>query len=412
LKEDAILVIRPSSLGDIVHALALVADVRTHRPELAIDWVAEERFVPLLALDPDVRRVIPVALRRWRHRLFDANTWREMTLFRHDLRRESYLAILDLQEQVKSALIARMARGRRHGPDRRSIREPLATLAHNAHHAINPAQHLIDRCRQLAAAALDYRVEGRPRFRLQPPPPSVDVPAPDRPYLVFVHATSRADKLWSDAHWRTLIAMFARAGFSIMLPWGSAAERERSERLAKHETGRLRSGTAIAAIGRRPPCSRELVVGVDTGLVHLAAALGTPTISLFVATDPALAGVARASPLAVDLGGVGHAPTPHEVRDAATILMQARTEFLTPSVLRKLYTLLWFAVLPLLPLRLWWRSRREPGYASMSASASDEACRRFAHRYCGCTRCRWAKREPQRPLIDRLTRNFPTLRCC
>jgi heptosyltransferase-1 len=322
LKEDAVLVIRPSSLGDIVHALALVADVRTHRPELAIDWVAEEPFVPLLTLDPDVRRVIPVALRRWRHRLFDADTWREMTLFRHDLRRESYLAILDLQEQVKSALIARMARGRRHGPDRRSIREPLATLAHNAHHAINPAQHLIDRCRQLAAAALDYHVEGRPRFRLQPPPPSVDVPAPDRPYLVFVHATSRADKLWSDAHWRTLIAMFARAGFSIILPWGSAAERERSERLAKHETAAsvpaLQSLPSVAGILSRA----ELVVGVDTGLVHLAAALGTPTISLFVATDPELAGVARANPLAVDLGGVGHAPTPHDVRDAATILMQ------------------------------------------------------------------------------------------
>src|SRR2546425_7056559 len=98
---SAVLVIRPSSLGDIVHALALVADVRSHRPELAIDWVAEESFVPLVALDPDVRRIIPVSFRRWRHRLFEPKTWREMSLFRRDLRRESYLAILDLQEQVK-----------------------------------------------------------------------------------------------------------------------------------------------------------------------------------------------------------------------------------------------------------------------------------------------------------------------
>jgi heptosyltransferase-1 len=106
-----------------------------------------------------------------------------------------------------------------------------------------------------------------------------------------------------------------------MLPWGSAVERERSERLAKHETA-----ASVPAMQSLPSMaasfSREARRRVDTGLVHLAAALGTPTISLFVATDPALAGVARASPLAVDLGGVGHAPIPHEVRDAATILMQ------------------------------------------------------------------------------------------
>ena len=322
MNEGAVLVIRPSSLGDIVHALALVADIRTHRPELAIDWVAEEAFAPLVALDPDVRRTIPVAFRRWRQRPFDAGTWREMAIFRRELRRDSYSAILDLQEQIKGALIARTARGRRHGPDRASIREPLATLAHNAHHAIDPAQHLIDRCRQLAAAALDYRVDGPPRFRLQPPPPGTDDEARDGPYVVFVHATSRADKEWPEAHWRALIAAFARAGYSIMLPWGSADERARSEQLAHDESAACvppgQSLPSLAGILARA----RLVVGVDTGLVHLAAALGTPTVSLFVATDPALAGVARASPLALDLGGVGQIPAPDNVRDAGIALLQ------------------------------------------------------------------------------------------
>ena len=240
-----------------------------------------------------------------------------MAAFRRDLRRERYAAVLDLQEQVKGALVARNARGPRHGPDRASIREPVATLAHDHHHPIDPDQHLIDRCRQLAAAALGYRADGPPRFGIAAPPPAADAPIPERPYLVFLHATSRADKLWPESHWRALIAAFARAGFAVVLPWGSESERSRSERLA--------TGEASARVPPKQPlpalstllARAELVVGVDTGLVHLAAALGTPTVSLFVATDARLAGVERASARARDLGGVGVVPTVDDVLDAA-----------------------------------------------------------------------------------------------
>ncbi len=319
---NAILVVRPSSLGDIVHALALVADVRAQRPGLAIDWVAEESFAPLVALDPGVRRVIPIALRRWRGQLLAAATWHEMAAFGRDIRRDRYAAVLDLQEQIKGAVVARIARGPRHGPDRASIREPIATLAHDVHHAIDPDQHLIDRCRQLAAAALGYRAEGPPRFGLVAPAPARASAVPDRPYLVFLHATSRADKLWPEANWRALIAAFAKAGFAILLPWGSEDERERSERLAAGEPA---AGVpprhllpALAALIARA----ALVVGVDTGLVHLAAALGTPTVSLFVATDAKLAGVERASAFARDLGGVGRVPAPDAVIEAAGALLR------------------------------------------------------------------------------------------
>jgi len=319
---SAILVVRPTSLGDIVHALALVADVRAHRPGLAVDWVAEEPFVPLVALDPGVRRVIPVALRRWRHRPLAAATWREMAAFRRDIRRDEYAAVLDLQEQVKGAVLASIARGPRHGPDRASIREPIATLAHDVHHAIDADQHLIDRCRQLAAAALRYPVEGPARFGLKAPAPTADGAVPDRPYLVFLHATSRADKLWPEAHWRALIARFARAGFAILLPWGDDAERARSERLAVGESAaRVPPHQALGALAGLI-ARAELVVGVDTGLVHLAAALGTPTVSLFVATDARLAGVERASPVARDLGGIGRTPAVDEVADAASALLR------------------------------------------------------------------------------------------
>lgn len=316
-----VLVVRPSSLGDIVHALALVADIRQHRPGLAIDWVAEDAFAPLVALDRGIRHVIPVALRRWRHRPLDPGTWREAMTFRRELRRDRYVAVLDLQEQVKGAYLSWLARGPRHGPDRASIREPVATLAHHYHHAIDPNQHLIDRCRQLAAAALGYRAEGPPRFSLQAPAAG-NAPIPDRPFVVLLHATSREDKLWPEANWRTLLASFARAGFAIVLPWGGASERARSDRVA--------TGVPAATVPPRQPlpalaalmARAELVVGVDTGLVHLAAALGTPTVSLFVATDPRLAGVERASTLGRDLGGVGVIPSVGEVEDAAGALLK------------------------------------------------------------------------------------------
>jgi heptosyltransferase-1 len=320
---SAILVVRPSSLGDIVHALALVADVHAHHPDLAVDWVAETGFVPLVELHPGVRRIIPVALRRWRSSIFARGTWREFAAFRHALRQDRYAAVLDLQEQVKGALISRMARGVRHGPDRASIREPVATLAHDVHHAIDPGQHLIDRCRQLAAAALGHRVEGPPRFGLVPPP-LADGVAPRKPYVVCVHGTSRAEKLWPDPYWRALIARFAAAGFAVVLPWGSEAELDRSRRLAHRLSGahvppapRL-SLPALAGL----LAGAELVVGVDTGLAHLGAALGTPTIALFTATNPKLCGVGPAGPHARDLGGAGMVPTPESVGQAAAALMR------------------------------------------------------------------------------------------
>ena len=319
---NSVLVVRPSSLGDIVHALALVADIREHRPELAVDWVAEDTFAPLVALDRGIRRVIPVALRRWRRRPLAAGTWREAAAFRRELRRDHYVAVLDLQEQIKGAYLSWLARGPSHGPDRASIREPIATLAHRHHHAIDPNQHLIDRCRQLAAAALGYRADGPPRFGLIAPAPATDGTVPQRPFVVMLHATSRDDKLWPETNWRALIESFARSEFSIALPWGNDDERARSERLAEAAAAATvpprQSLPELATLMARA----ELVVGVDTGLVHLAAALGTPTVSLFVATDPRLAGVERASARGRDLGGVGVVPMPADVEAAAGALLQ------------------------------------------------------------------------------------------
>ena len=319
------LIIRPSSLGDIVHALPIVHDLHRHRPGALIDWVAEEPFAALVAMNRGVRRVIPIALRRWRHRVLSRATWREMSAFRRSLGHERYDAVIDLQEQVKGAAIAWLARGPVHGPDRASIREPAATLAYRHTYRINPDQHLIDRCRELAGKAYGYESHGPPRFDLVPPRPATAI-MPTAPYAVFFHATSRDDKLWPEPHWRALLEYFTSAGLCVLLPWGSHDEAGRSERLAAGITGAMVPSRLDLAELAALLAQAQLVCGVDTGLVHLAAALGAPTVSLFVATDPRLAGVARASRDARDLGGIGIVPTPEQAIAAAEELRDPRQQ--------------------------------------------------------------------------------------
>lgn len=290
-----------------MHTMSLVSDVEAHVPGASVDWVAEEAFAPLVALDPRIRHVVPLALRRWRHAPARQATLREVRAFAHDLRTHRYTAILDLQEQLKGALVARLARGRRHGFDRRNIREPIATLLDDVHHAVARDQHFIDKARALAAASLGYRIAGPPRWKLVPPARHAVVPA--GPFALALHATSRPDKLWPEEAWKGLLAHFAQAGLTVLLPWGNDAERARSERIARASTNAIvpprQSLPEMATLAR----NAEVVVGVDTGLTHLAAALGTPTVALFTTTDAALAGVARAGPHAEDLGGNGRVPT-------------------------------------------------------------------------------------------------------
>ena len=309
-RASSVLIVRPSSLGDIVHALPIVHDLLGQQPGVAIDWVVEEAFTGLVRLHRGVRRVIPVALRRWRHALFARATWREFSAFRGQISIERYDAVLDLQEQVKGALIAALAHGPIHGPDRKSVREPIVTALYRHRHRIDPEQHLIDRCRRLAGEAFGYAPAGMPRFGLDAP---LEGDPPDSPYAVFLHATSREDKLWPEADWRTLVERVTGAGFVVVLPWGSEEERSRAERLACDDRAMVlparRSLPEMASLLARA----VWVVGVDTGLTHLAAALGTPTIAIFTATDPRLAGVARASAVGRDLGSVGIVPDVEDV---------------------------------------------------------------------------------------------------
>jgi len=317
---SALLVVRPSSLGDVVHALSIVPDVARARPGMAVDWVCEPAFAELPRLSPHVRHIIPFALRRWRHALLARDTWREAKAFATAVRETRYDAILDLQEQVKGGVVSRIARGVRHGFDRASIREPIATLFDDVHHRVSRSEHFATRCRRLAAAALGYAVDGPPRWELAPRSDAAVVPGGR--YAVVVHATSRDSKLWPEAQWRLLIEDFARAGIATILPWGDAGERERSARLARGIDGASVPGRQSLGALAKLLAHADVAVGVDTGLTHLAAALRTPTVALFTQTDPRGAGVSIAGPHALDLGGRGAIPTIDDVRAALGGLMR------------------------------------------------------------------------------------------
>lgn len=315
----SILLVKTSSLGDVVHNLPVASDIRARFPDARIDWVVEEGFADIPRLHPAVRRVIPVAVRRWRRTLFSAATWRELRAYREAVRTERYDLVLDTQGLIKSALLARQALGKRAGYAAEAAREPLAARFYDATYAIPKNLHAVERNRWLAAAALGYE----PNLPLDYGIAAAPLAAPWQPagpYCVLLTASSRADKLWPEADWLRLAEVLNARGLACVLPGGSAEERERAARLA------ARMARAIAAPPMRIAelaqllAGARVVIGVDTGLSHIAAALGRLTFCLFAGSRPELTGV-YAGGTAINLGSAGAPPTAAQVIEAATELL-------------------------------------------------------------------------------------------
>jgi heptosyltransferase-1 len=306
----SILFVKTSSLGDIVHNGPAVSDARRALPGASIDWVVEESFAEIARLHPAVRRVIPVAVRRWRTRLYDPATWRELAAFRRALCAERYQRVIDTQGLLKSALIAASARGEKHGFDSASAREPLAARLYDVRHAVPKAIHAVERNRALACAALDTSVAGAVDYGFVAD--ALAVPAAEGPCVVLLTMTSRADKLWPEAQWRELVAWLGAHGLACLLPWGSAAERERCARIAAGWAhARVPERMALAELAATLVKARA-VAGVDTGLTHLAAGLGVPVVGIFCGSDPALTGLYGAARIR-SLGAPGMPPRADEV---------------------------------------------------------------------------------------------------
>ena len=306
-----ILIIKTSSLGDVVHQMPAITDVRKHLPNTRLTWVVEEAFAPLAKLHPAVDDVIPVSTRRWRSQLLQSSTWREMSEFRSRLRAVKPEKVIDTQGLIRSAIISQLASGERHGYDASSIREPLASIVYDVTHKVAREQHAVSRNRVLTGLSLGYTINDGLNYGLAKPKKNDDAR-----YAVLLHGTSRASKEWREVDWIGTGKWLRGQGLDVVLPWGSDTERLRSERLAAAIPG--------AKILERQPldatakiiANASLVVGVDTGLLHLAAAYGVPLIAVFLATDPGLTGPVGSGLITV-IGGKDSYPSFERAIEAA-----------------------------------------------------------------------------------------------
>lgn len=288
-----VLIVKTSSLGDVIHTLPAVTDAARALPNIRFDWIVEEAFAEIPAWHPAVDRVLPVALRRWRKHPLAARRSGEWNRFREQLARQRYDVVIDAQGLLKSAWLTRYVRHAPiHGLDRNSAREPLASLFYRHRHRVAREQHAVARVRQLFAATLNYPLPaqqlntidyGLDRRRL----PALENSAP---YLVFLHGTTWPTKHWPQIYWQHLIELATADGWQVRLPWGSNAEHQRARQLAETTAAttvlpRLDLTGMAAQLAGATAC-----VAVDTGLGHLAAAFDVPTISLFGPTDPKLTG--------------------------------------------------------------------------------------------------------------------------
>lgn len=316
-----ILLVKTTSLGDVIHCLPAVSDVAAHFPKARIDWVVEEPYAGIVALHPAVANVLPVAVRRWRKSLAARGTWHEISDFKRRLDPEGYDRVIDAQGLVKSALLARLAQGERHGLDASSAREGIATRTYNTRHHVPWTLDAVARNRRLLGLALDYPPRGEPRYGIAVAPAGFEWLPQNAPrgYCVLLTGTSEAAKLWPEEQWMECARQAAAAGFVCVLPHGNQAEEARASRLAEGIAPR----GLVAPRQSLPDLARvlagaALVIGLDTGLTHLAAALGRPTVGVFCGSRPAETGVI--APRAVNVGDLGHPPDAQAVWRAAAQL--------------------------------------------------------------------------------------------
>lgn len=322
-----LLLVRLSSMGDLIHTLPAITDLSRHRPDIELHWLCETAFADIARLHPFVRQVNTMSWRQWRKHLLQAHTWRELAQLKHQLEHAHYDQVLDSQGLLKSALFARWGKASITGLDKHSAREPLASYFYQQRIAVAKGQDAVWRNRQLFAQAFAYTVEGSADFGVRI---ADDVALPELPsqYHVALHATSRDSKLWAVDNWLGLLReLHQQDGLPVLLPWGNDRERERAETIAHalpfaQVCPKLNLLQASAVLARA-----RAVVGVDTGLLHLANAVNCVTVGIYTDSDPVKTGV-QPSDWAINLGGVGQSPSVAEVLEAVLKGIEARDKII------------------------------------------------------------------------------------
>ncbi|WP_225747677.1 lipopolysaccharide heptosyltransferase I [Eikenella sp. Marseille-P7795] len=321
-----ILLVRLSSMGDLIHTLPAVQDLARHCPQVELHWLAEAGFADIARLHPFVRKVIPMRWRQWRKRLFAAETRRQMRALKQELAGGGYDFVLDSQGLIKSAWFARWAGAPVKGLDKHSAREGWAAAFYAERFQVAKGRDAVWRNRELFAQVFGYCFDGAPNFGVRVPEAAAVQGLPEN-YRVALHATSRDSKLWPQQHWVELLnRLHAADGAAVWLPWGNEAERQRALALAWQVAGAQvpaeRLGLLQAAYVLRGAHS---VIGVDTGLLHLANALDKPLVGIYTDSDPVKTGV-QTSAWARNVGGVGALPAVEEVLDRVCSVEQAAAE--------------------------------------------------------------------------------------
>lgn len=299
-----ILIVRSSSLGDLVFMLPAISDIAKHVPHAQIDWVVEDVFKEIPAWHPAVHRVIPMAHRQWRKAWWSAKARQERKAFQAMLAQTQYDMVLDMQALMKSVWVVRQTKGERHGLDWRSAREPLASLFYDKKHRVEFWQPAVIRQRLLASLALGYEIEGEPDFGLEAFTKGVDI----EPYAVIMPSASRDDKLWPEDNWHAVFDRLQQAGLGLKVLAGNEKESERAKALVQsYEKAEVLPRMCLTDVAKVLAPAR-LMVGLDSGLTHLSAALGRPTIGIYSASTPVRTPLTGAG-FTASLGDKGRAPS-------------------------------------------------------------------------------------------------------
>ena len=291
-----VLLIKITSMGDLMHALPALTDAARALPGIQFDWVADRAFAEVPSWHPAVNRIIESDHRRWKKNVVASFRDGELKRFYQELNRDAYDLVVDSQNNLKSAAVALLRRlgkkdGVIHGLDKVSVREKPAHWFYTQQHFAARNEHSITHQRRLMAKALGYAMPdsapdyGIDRSKFQLP----DIELPER-FLFFVHNASWTTKLWPDHHWQQLIETSIAAGYSILLPCGNAEEQQRAEQITapypKAYTLPRLSLSELAAIMDKASGA----VCCDTGLGHLAGVLDLPSVSFYGPTDARLIG--------------------------------------------------------------------------------------------------------------------------
>lgn len=295
-----ILLVKLSSLGDVLHNLPLVWDLRARLPDAQIDWVVEEAYVhllePLLSQNgfKGIDRIIPFGLRRWKKNLFKASSWKEFFAFRRNLREVQYDFLIETQGLLKSALVCSLANKSSNAvvaglanATQYSGYEPVARSFYNQRVQVPTQCHAVDRSRWVMCSAFNWPLLERAKVPQFYPASFTQALAEksvgnlQKPYVLCFHSTAREAKRWANSHWIALGKELSSKGYQVVFPWGNAAEKAISVELANKIPGAVVPPAFSIEEAFSVIAGAALTVGVDTGLTHLAAVLGKPTVEIY-----------------------------------------------------------------------------------------------------------------------------------